>query len=259
MATQPRTCADCGSPLSPRNTSGYCGRHVGAANMRRPEIRARMVNGIRRRLASDPVLREQYRANIRKAHQSPKAIAKRKERWAKEKPWIAGNAAQPAGSEPRKRMAATISATKLAWCPPHLRDAYRALTRKGHRAAEARRMILEQHETDMRRFRQSIGAEQPPTINVTPSKGVLFIDRASAVAAQWAGVPDIWVRSRDQRIVRARWAVYLVLRRANWTPHRISAETGMERKGVEYALAKAEILATAPGEFADLVRKVSAA
>lgn len=41
----------------------------------------------------------------------------------------------------RRKAGAAISATKLAWCPPHLRPDYKTLVRKGVPAAEARSAI----------------------------------------------------------------------------------------------------------------------
>lgn len=159
MAALPKTCAECSTTLGPRNTSGYCARHVGIANMRRPGVREKAARNMRLRLAADPVLREGYQARMR-AHQAlPQAREARRQRWLAEKPWIKGNEVQPKGGEARQRMAASISARRLAWCPPELRDDYRLLTNvKGLKAAEAREMILEQHEAEMARFRRSIGA-----------------------------------------------------------------------------------------------------
>ena len=43
--------------------------------------------------------------------------------------------------EARAQAGRARSDTVLAWCPPELRDAYRALTRKGVKTADARRAI----------------------------------------------------------------------------------------------------------------------
>lgn len=257
MASQPRTCADCGLPLSRRNSSGLCKRHFGPAMT--PETRAKISEARLRRFASDPAFKARQGDLARAAANTPQSRAASRATLIKTRAWIAGNAAQPKGSPSRLLAAERAALTKLSWCPPHLRDKYRVLVRKSIPSSEARRIILEEHEIEMRRWRKSVGAEPVVMPEITPSKGVLYIDRASATAAAWVGVPDIWVRDREKRIVRARWAVYLALHRGGWSVHRISAETGMERKGVGYGLAKAEILASIPGEFAGLLRAVVAA
>lgn len=256
MATAPSTCADCGTSLGQRNTSGYCGRHVGAANMRRPGARAYQVHRLRLRYAGDPELCAANADRLATAREmrDPEDL---RARWLAGRPWVKGNAAQPKGSAARRRMAASLSNTRLAWCPPHMRDRYRALTKKGVRAAEARELILQEHEIEMRRWRRSVGIEQP--VDLTPSRGLLFIDRASTVAAEWAGVANLWTGSKSVRLSRARWAVWLVLLRRSWSVNRIASETGMDRKSVKYGLAKAEGLVLVPGEFADLFARVQAA
>ena len=65
-------------------------------------------------------------------------------------------ARDPAGNA-RKRE--RISATKMSWCPPELIEEARRLRAMRFSAAEVKRIILDQHERDMARFRASIGAE----------------------------------------------------------------------------------------------------
>jgi hypothetical protein len=209
--------------------------------------------------AADPVRKARQGEIARAAANTPQSRAASVANLTKSRAWIAGNASRPKGSPSRILAAERAAATKLSWCPPHLLDKYRVLIKKSVPSCDARRMILEEHEIEMRRWRKAVGAEPIVAPEIAPSKGVLYIDRASAVAAEWAVVPDIWAAARDKRIARARWAVYLALRRGGWSVHRIAAETGMERKGVGYGLAKAEILASIPGEFADLLRAVVAA
>lgn len=245
MASQPRTCSNCGGAIFRYNRSGYC------------RERACISVAMRLKLASNPELKDAHVARLLRIARDPRTTEKKRQRWLDGRFWEGSN--DNRSPESRRKAAVALSATRLAWCPPHMRDRYRALTKKGLKADEARTLILEEHEVEMRRWRRSVGAEPVVETITTPSKGVLYIDRASATAAAWAGVPEIWVRSRDERLVRARWAVYLALRRGGWTPHRIAAETGMERKGVLYGLGKAEILASVPGEFSDLFRRVVAA
>lgn len=68
----------------------------------------------------------------------------------------------PAGSPSRRKAGQTLTASRLAWCPPHLRKQYLdLLNRRALPAAEAKRVILDQHETDMERFRRK-AAEWAP-------------------------------------------------------------------------------------------------
>jgi hypothetical protein len=61
--------------------------------------------------------------------------------------------------EARLRAARSWSEKRLGWCPPELRDEYRSLViRHKVKAADAKEMILVQHEKNMREFRRSIGA-----------------------------------------------------------------------------------------------------
>ena len=54
---------------------------------------------------------------------------------------------------------ANVSAARMAWCPPELRDQARYLTNtKRIPAADVRRMILEQYEADMKRFSERLVA-----------------------------------------------------------------------------------------------------
>jgi hypothetical protein len=167
----------------------------------------------------------------------------------------------PAGSESRKRAGKRRSATVLAWCPPKLRGEYRFLVRnKGLKAAEARAIILEQHEADMRRWRQSIAPTKYEAFEpIEPIDATLdFLCRASIVAARSVGIPELWVPLRTTPVVRARWAVLIALQSGDWSVPKIAAAVGMDRKTVTYGLRQAEAL-MADAEFNALLRKVAAA
>jgi len=57
------------------------------------------------------------------------------------------------------KLGRNVSAARMAWCPPELRDQARYLTNtKRIPAADVRRMILEQHEADMKRFSERLVA-----------------------------------------------------------------------------------------------------
>ena len=157
-----RSCADCNSgPLERRNSSGFCGRCVGRHNLRKPGVREKIKRAARMRLAADPVAKAEAAERMRKVQALPQSKAARKKRWDKDKPWIAGNAAQPPGSEARRRAAKSLVNTRLAWCPPHLRHQYLELTQvKRMKAAEAREMILAQDRAEIERLRNRMGYEE---------------------------------------------------------------------------------------------------
>lgn len=261
MATQPKTCADCGTQLGQRNRSGRCRGCVGRHVWTYPEQRERQRRGIKRSLAANPERLDAMRRQASALGRSPEFREKRRQVFLAGRFWEKGNAAQPAGSPSRLKAGARSSATRLAWCPPHLRDKYRALKAKGLKAGEARSLILEEHEIEMRRWRRSVGAEDDAPIPVLlprAAKAETFLDRASVVAAACVGVEQLWTADRHPPVVRARWAVFLALQRGSWSVSRIAREVGMDRTTVRYGLAKAEVLA-ATADFAGLYRKVCAA
>ena len=60
--------------------------------------------------------------------------------------------------ELRAQQGRTYSRRYWAWCPPELLEEARGMRDKKIPAEEAKRIILEQHERDMREFRRSLGA-----------------------------------------------------------------------------------------------------
>lgn len=149
-------CATCGGPIWMGNKTGYCRKHVGAALSASPEHAAKISAGLRRKMALDPVYREECRERARKNCASPKLRE------------AAAKAARTSGAWRKALEAATPESyalgakrsadTKLAWCPPELRDFYNDLKAKGIRAPEAKRLTLEQHEAEMARFRRKLEA-----------------------------------------------------------------------------------------------------
>jgi hypothetical protein len=150
---EPRYCRECTVEIGPRNTSGYCVRHLARRNAADPEWREKQLAGIRRKFRSDPEYVEKVRANVRKAEASRDRGAMR-ERWFRDRVWEKSNPAHPPGSPSRLKAAQSISATKLADIPPHLREMYRDITRSGMRAAEARALVMDHHDAEMRRWRR---------------------------------------------------------------------------------------------------------
>lgn len=83
------TCNACGASLWSGNKSGYCRKHVGAFLSSSAEHAAKISAGLRRKMATDPIYREQCSAIARKNCASPKLreaareAAKRSGAWRK--------------------------------------------------------------------------------------------------------------------------------------------------------------------------------
>ena len=149
MASQAKTCRDCPNKLGRRNATGYCCRCVGRANMQNPATRARVSQSRRRNLHEDPAKLARLLSNLAEARKHQDREANRA-RWIEGKLWLNGQRKNVAGSPQRILAGRRSSDTKLAWCPPHLREHYRELTnRKRIPAVEARAMIEAQHEAEM--------------------------------------------------------------------------------------------------------------
>jgi hypothetical protein len=162
MAGGERHCTDCGVAVCSRNVSGFCRRCVGVANMRSVEARAKVSTSYRRRLQADPAAMAAARQRLATARDARDADARR-ERWIAGKFWLQGQCSQPAGSPARVRAGQRQSATKLAWCPPHLRADYRFLTvEKRLPAAEARELIERHHVAELARWSRQCHAGEIP-------------------------------------------------------------------------------------------------
>lgn len=152
-------CRTCATTLSRRNRTGYCRKCVGAALHRKPGFKEKLRAGIKRKIYADPEYADALRKRARAASASPKAVKARTERWHRDRVWEQGTAAQT--PEVRARAGRSTTATRLAWCPPHLRETYRDLINsKRIKAAEARRMIEEQEAAELARWRRANGIEE---------------------------------------------------------------------------------------------------
>lgn len=151
-------CKTCGTNLGRGNKSGFCRRHVAAHNLSQPHIREAQRAGIARKHATDPAFLDGLRRRARSLGDDPDIADRRTRHFVESRIWERGveAARKP---EVRKRAAKRQSATKLAWCPAHLRDDYLFLTRtKRLSAADARALIEDRHEVEQRRWRASVGA-----------------------------------------------------------------------------------------------------
>lgn len=214
-------CKTCGKKLGSRNKSGYCTKHVAAATWALPGMREKQSEGLRRKMALDPAYRDALIARARALAADPETTHRRTRHFVENRVWEAGKAAQT--PEVRARAARSISAAHLAWCPPNLRSEYKELKAKnGLRKAEARRMIEDQHELEMARWRRSIGVvvEGDAIVIPTPAKPAKRPqDRAFKLATQLFEVTEdeIISPSREHRIMLARYALAKALQRAGWT------------------------------------------
>ncbi|EJL21913.1 hypothetical protein [Novosphingobium sp. AP12] len=228
-------CKTCDQPLNPQNKSGYCKRHISAALAQDPAWREKQRNAARMSLRSNPERLDRMRALAVEMGKLPQAVEARRKHCIERELWKVGNASQPKGSAPRIRGGRRQSATKNAWCPPHLLDDYKALTRTGYRAAEARAIIEDQHTVEMARFRRAIGApEEVSDVAILAAftegcdKAMEVVRRAVAVAAPrepfgraLAAAGSIFQLQEDEvlspssasHLMPARFAIALALKR----------------------------------------------
>lgn len=148
-----RECSTCGVAILNVATTGLCRPCYLAKHNADPQIRARIVAGN----AANPDMA---------AGGAARKIAGRKgsiTRWSnpeyrermtavfKEKVMHRGSAPDVVAARDWEAVGRAVSETRLAWCPPEYRSAYRELTRKMLGAGEAKRIIKEQIAADRKR------------------------------------------------------------------------------------------------------------
>lgn len=154
------------------NRSGYCARCVKTA----PETRRNMSGAAHRRYA-DPEQRARTGAGVRRANQADPTIAERKaaamREIAADPEWRARNAEQCKGRRLwEKGVAAIIPETRAkqgrtfshrhgigAWCPADYVGLARDLRRSNVPPDEVKRLVAEQEERDLARFRRGLADE----------------------------------------------------------------------------------------------------
>jgi hypothetical protein len=265
-----KACTTCAAELSARNKSGYCKRHVSAANAADPAWREKQRAGAIRAVRDNPERLAQLRKGIVAAGKLPQAVAARRKRCIEERLWERGHQALQADRSHWARGGRRGSETKLAWCPPELRDEYRKMTISyRYSAAESRKMIEDHHEVAMERWRRSVGIgvvkepvkvaqiEVPPAID--PALPV--VDRAIAAAAWRLGTSPKEVRSRTRAkpAVHARWAAIVRLREDGLSFPKIGAALGMDHTSILYGYQQAGPLAARCMVFADALELARAA
>ncbi len=214
------SCSGCGCAIT-ANQSGMCRQCNFTKMSADPEVRRRRAQNTKNTIRRDPSKLEKARARLAKARTLRRAVDPDRMREIGAK----GNASRTA--EHRKASQVKRLATVLSWCPPHLRDDYLLFTvRHRFKAAEARKMIEDQHEMEMARWRRSVGQEvKAPTIAVNDLSAITCpVERAIACASSYFGIDrhDILSKSRLKPIVQSRAAVALVLRRSNMSYPKIA-------------------------------------
>lgn len=150
-------CADCGVALNPnpRRKGVRCrkctARVLGASAERREKSRAAML-----RHFADPMYHhahcQRIGEGIRRALQDPERLADLRARGRRVGLMRLGASTFGPGTEPRVQAGRKRTATVMAWCPIEYRAEYRRLvSTKLVRAPEARRMVEDMIEADLRR------------------------------------------------------------------------------------------------------------
>ncbi len=270
MTIEPKACQVCPTVLSSQNRSGYCTRHVSAATARNPEWRAKQKAGAKRALQLNPERLAAVRAQLRVVANLPQAVAARRKHCIEARLWEQGNAAnaaRPAGSESRKRAGERQTATRLSWCPPHLRQFYRDLVRTSKlTAAEARTYIEAQNEIELARWRRSITPvcerpEEPTAAQIEISRYMPLAERAIALVCNATGfTPDeLKGPCRDRPLVRGRWVIYNVLRAADRSMPTIARMMGRsDHNSVGHGLRETRKICRKEPDFAGLLDSVMA-
>lgn len=226
-------CKTCGCALGARNKSGYCRPHIAVRNAADPVWRAKQAEGIRQKLAHDPVYLAQKRAAARALTADPDVVERRTRRFREDKVWQAGHRAA-LDPEVRARAGRTLSERRLGWCPTHLRAEYTNLIRrKRYTAAEARAMIEDQNELEMARWRRSIGAADDNAEIAILAAGIRArnltpFDRAMQATAAIFDVTKEQIMSRDRarHISIARYALAYTLQRSGMSTPKIAIAIG---------------------------------
>lgn len=154
-----RICADCPRRIRDCNVSGRCKSCSTAHSNRLPHMKAKRVEGWKKRMA-DPVkyadLCRVAKANSRKAMADPvkRAAAQERARKIYERylatPEMRNILQSP---EMRARIGRAVSECRMAWCPLEYREMYHDIRRKVQcSAADARAVVLEQVKIDRARM-----------------------------------------------------------------------------------------------------------
>lgn len=138
-----RACSTCATPIWEGNASGLCRPCVARRNALDPALNERRRAEILQRL-SDPEIRA---AHVARCSANGRDITEevREKRRLRGKDNIAHLRAANAALSPeiRKENGRKRSETALAWCPEEWRPTYLSLTKRGRKAALAKRIVLD--------------------------------------------------------------------------------------------------------------------
>lgn len=210
MSKPPRICRDCPAEIHRRSKSGLCRYCIG----RDPEAIAKRVEASRRAYILRPEILDRARERLLAATKTPEHAERARKMMKTHRLWERGiEVCGPSGSPSRKQMARTLSSTRLRHIPPERREEYRHLVNnKKFPAAEAARIVLDQHQVEMTRFRSNIAPELAVTSKVDiPAE--LPHDIVDAVATVLrVDRRRILSHSRKAELVDARSVIVRVLR-----------------------------------------------
>lgn len=145
-------CRACEKPLGRKNRTGYCVRHAKQS----PEYRAKLAAAQRRAQQADPTIRTRKSAAMKALAATPEWQTRNAESCRRRRIWERGVAALTLDVRAQQGRTFSVRHGIASWCPPELVETARALRRSGVPIEETKRMIAEQHEQDMRRFRAQI-------------------------------------------------------------------------------------------------------
>lgn len=185
-------CNKCGGPVSKQAKTGICRKcfvkapfdYIRAHN---PDFEQKRIEALRLAYRANPEWQEKIRAHCKNLSALPHIRAARSEKAKAQRLHDLGFPGTQT-EEAKRKMVRTRADRTLGWCPAHLRDEYRRLkVRHKMLAADARAIILEQHEADMRRFRAKLGVtgEVPdPRVPFFPDYGNDNIEPGTMVRAE---------------------------------------------------------------------------
>lgn len=241
-----KTCRTCAAPINRRNKSGLCRACI--AHDR--EMQLKRIEASRRAYQARPEILAAATARLVAETQKPEHAERSRRMMIEQRLWERGAAARgEKGSPANRKMARTLSATRLSHIPPELRDEYRHLVKiKRFSAAEASRMVAELHKAEMARFRARIAPAGDTESKVVPilsagiDRGFPEAEQVVALVAWHFGVePDvIFSGSRRRAHTRPRYAVMKALRLRGWSLVKIGQFLGGRdhttiRSGITYA------------------------
>lgn len=220
-------CSTCNKAIEKANKTGRCITCITGDAAEQ----AKRQEALRRRFRHDPELSKRAGDRIRAVASTPEHAERSRARMIDNRVWEKAGPVV-AGSPRALKIGASVSATRMAWCPPHLRGAYRELMKLGDmRTDEARALILDQNEIEMRRWRSQqgivvVGNELPAldssTAHFAPARRVL--ERAAQVFS--VSVDDIKGTCRQRMFIRPRCAIAHVLHGHGWSSPRIATFLG---------------------------------